>query len=648
LGPWGLFALALILWGCGGGAPELHNLNPTPRQNELADSLLRGDPQGPIPRPTLPASLSSRDLRLGRDRAFATERVVYTTTVHSPDLPEAQAIFESVAALYSLQDRPLFSPLALSLRLRRSLLTGEDILKSLGYYEGQVTGWTERKDGDPGYHIVVNFAPGPLYHIGKIAIDRSPTVPEGFAESQPAPALEEMGVRAGDVARAADILKAVSDYPELWANRGYPFAALAGTRYTIDTGTKLLDIEIAIAPGEFVRAGELAIEGSNPVKREYILNQATWKEGDPWNQDEMERFRDNLFQKGLFLRAEVAVGDGPADDGTRQVALTLQPAPPRTVSGSLNYDSDFGPGMEVSWEHRNLTGWGDDFMVEIPVWRDLQQLGFKYSRPFFLSRQQTFLANAAFLREKSDSYDLKSVSASAGVERQFSRILRGALSVKLEAGKLNEFIKDERNYRIWGFPATFDWNWANNLMEPTRGHRLAVLVAPYMGFYYNNFQIFKTRVDAYQYFSLMDEGKLVLALRATVGNISGADTLRLPSSLRFFSGGGGSVRGYEYQSIGPRNAKDKPQGGNFLNEASAEIRWRFSETIGLTFFADGGNLWDEADFSRLGRDFLWGGGLGVRYYTAIGPFRLDLATPFTPRDGRDSPLQVYISLGQSF
>jgi translocation and assembly module TamA len=423
---------------------------------------------------------------------------------------------------------------------------------------------------------------------------------------------------------------------------------VTGTRFILDKEKKELEIELFLDPGDFIRVGELQILGDNPVKREFILYGVTWKEGDPWNQEEMDRFREALFQRGLFLRTDLAPAATPNPDGSRDVELTLQRAPMRTVAGSLNYDSDFGPGIEVSWEHRNFTGWGDDLLLELPLWKDLQQLGAKYSRPYFFSRRQTFLANLGFLHELSDSYELTSISASAGIERQLTRRLHGTLLVNLELGKLDEFLDGERNYRVWGFPATLEWNWADSFMDPTRGRRLNILAAPYTGFYYDNFQIVKTRVDAFQYFSLKDEGKLVLALRASIGNIFGANTLRLPSSLRFFSGGGGSIRGYEYQSIGPRNQRGRPQGGNFLNEVSGELRWRLSESLGLTVFMDGGNLWETSDFNKLGREFLWGGGLGVRYYTSIGPFRLDVATPLTPREERDSPVQIYISLGQSF
>ncbi|MDR2352161.1 MAG: BamA/TamA family outer membrane protein, partial [Deltaproteobacteria bacterium] len=569
-----LFFIFLTLASCGGGTQETNRLIPSQSREAEALRLLQSDPHGPIPPPNIPKNLRARDLGLERDRVSRGNQIDYTVLTVSPNLEEAKKLFEEVSELFTLKDKPINSPLALTQRIRASLNTGTDILKSLGYFEGKVLSWTEIQNvpnlPKPIPQIVVNFEPGPLYRIGPITYKYINSEGHPLADQTTLPhlTLEKLGLKAGDPALAKKVLQAVGNLPEAWANVGYPFAEVTDTRFVLDTEKKLLEITVTVLPGEFIRVGDLQIIGESPVKREFILYQVTWKHGEPWNQEEMDRFRDALFQKGLFLRTEVNVGKTTQADGTRPVELTLQPAPMRTISGSVNYDSDFGPGVELSWEHRNLTGWGDDFQVDLPLWRDLQQLGFKYTRPYIFSRRNNFLASSAVLHEKSDSYTLKSISATAGLERQFSRYFSGTLLVKLEAGTLNEFILDERHYRVWGFPTTLTWNWSDNFMDPTQGTRLIALIAPYGGFYFNNFHIMKARLDAFHYFSIIDDGKLVFALRGTLGNISGASSSRLPSSLRFFSGGGGSVRGYEYQSIGPRNAKNKPSGGNFLNEIS--------------------------------------------------------------------------------
>jgi translocation and assembly module TamA len=644
-----LSLLALTLSSCGKDMNELARLAPGANRQAMGDSLLRSDPEGPIPKPDIPANLSARDVGFHRDRELRGQKILYVTSIHSPGVPEIQTLFKETADLFTLADKPLTSRLALARRLKSSVETGEDILKSLGYYEGKVGSQTITNDKNSNTLINVTFNPGPLYKIGSVKLIASGTeenpdlvipLPESLTPGA-------VGLKVGDPARAAAIVDAVNRIPDYLGSVGYPFSAVVATRYFLVPEEKLLDAEARVFPGEFARMGELAIEGDNPVKPGYVENLVTWKKGDPWNRDAIGRFRDALFSKGLFKSMEVSPGKQTAPDGTREVLLRLERAPLRTIGGSLNYDSNFGPGLEVSWEHRSLTGRGDDFLVDIPLWKDLQQLGLKYSLPYFFSPKQNFLASLSLLHEETDSYNLKSASVSGGLERQLSRHLMGKLMLSLETGTLDEFALGTRKYRVLGLPASLEWNWADGFLDPTRGQRLAVSLAPYWGTYHGEFRVFKSRVDGYAYFDLLKNKSLILALRGTVGGIAGATTARLPSSLRFFAGGGGSLRGYRYQSVGPRTAADKPAGGNFLNEVSGELRYRFRESMGLVAFADGGNLYDQLDARDFGRNFLWGGGLGFRYYTSMGPFRVDVATPFTPRSG-DSRFQLYISLGQSF
>jgi translocation and assembly module TamA len=371
-----------------------------------------------------------------------------------------------------------------------------------------------------------------------------------------------------------------------------------------------------------------------------------WKIGQVWDQPLLDRFVDSLFQTGLFKSVEASIGEVDAF-GHRPILLNLSASQFRTISGSINFDSDFGPGIVLAWEHRNFTGYGDRLRLEFPAWADLIQFGASYVRPFFLSRQQSLLIDLALIREKAEAYTLEAVSAAVGLERRLTRHLSGLFQVSLEAGKLAETLKPKATYTIYGLPITLNWDYSDDLLNPSRGSRIKISLEPYTGDYFNQFQILKSRLDASHYFPIVKEGRLVFALRGAAGGIWGAARTELPATLRFYGGGGGSMRGYEYQSVGPRNERDRPDGGGAMAEVSGEVRWRWSESLGATVFVDGGMVYDKPDFSQIGQSFLWGGGVGFRYYTPIGPFRLDLATPLTPRDD-DGPLQFYLSLGQSF
>ena len=426
-------------------------------------------------------------------------------------------------------------------------------------------------------------------------------------------------------------------------NRGGKTAA---THYYLDPEKKLLNAEIEMEPGFFALMGPLEVISDGQVATSYVLNLVTWKVGQVWDQPLVDRFVESLFQTGLFKTVDPVLGELNAE-GQRPIVVTLSATQFRTISGSLNFDSDFGPGVSLAWEHRNFTGHGDLLRLEFPAWADLIQFGASYIRPYFLSKRQSLLLDLSLIREKAEAYTLEAVSAAGGVERRLTRHLSGLFQVSLEAGKLAESEKPKATYTIYGLPIALDWDFSDDFLNPTRGSRVKVSLQPYTGNYFNEFQVLKSRLDASHYLPLTQKGQVVLAVRGAAGGIWGAKRTDLPATLRFYGGGGGSMRGYEYQSVGPKNERNRPDGGGAMAEVSGEVRLRFSESLGATAFVDGGMVYDRPDFSQVGKAFLWGGGVGFRYFTPIGPFRLDLATPLTPRP-EDGPLQFYLSLGQSF
>jgi translocation and assembly module TamA len=335
------------------------------------------------------------------------------------------------------------------------------------------------------------------------------------------------------------------------------------------------------------------------------------------------------------------------DEGeTRPVRLALAAAAPRTVGGQVNYDTDFGPGVKFYWEHRNLFGHGDRLRLDLPMWTDLQEFTATYRYPFLFRPDQDFIARGGVVHQDTDAYRLVSGSVSAGLERRLSRHWRGAVLGYFEGGELEDPDKPRERFYVMGLPVTAGYDRTNDLFDPTRGVRLNLLAAPYTGAYHESFQVLRTRLEARAFLPL-GTPRAVVALRGLWGSLWGIDHSQdVPSSLRFDSGGGGSVRGYDYQSVGPRNERNDPLGGLAQVETGAEARLRFNESLGAVAFIDGGTVYARAT-DRIFQDLMWGAGAGLRYFTPVGPVRLDAAVPLDRRPG-DSPWQLYISLGQSF
>ena len=305
-----------------------------------------------------------------------------------------------------------------------------------------------------------------------------------------------------------------------------------------------------------------------------------------------------------------------------------------------------GPGVQGFWENRNLTGHGDRLRLEMPIWADLQELIARYRLPFFQRPDQDFVAQAALRNEDTDAYELRSAAASAGIERRFSNRWTGGIRGAVEGGQLKDPDEPRRRYAMVGMPLSIAYDNTGSLLDATKGVRTRLGVAPYTGVFDREFSVLRARLTTQAFLPVVGEDTLVLALSGTVGTVTGAETSSIPASIRFYSGGGGSVRGYAYQSIGPRNSRNDPLGGAALTEVSAEARWRFNEEWGLVAFVDGGMVYEDST-PAFGKDMLWGAGLGLRYFTLIGPVRLDVGVPLNARDD-DAPWQLYISIGQNF
>ncbi|MDR3037804.1 MAG: BamA/TamA family outer membrane protein [Candidatus Adiutrix sp.] len=565
----------------------------------------------------------------------------YTLDCRSPGAPLLAERFAKVSRLALMQDQPV-GLTTLEQRLAVSLTEGRSLLRNQGYYEGSVSGRLERPEGRTVRAVVV-FNPGPLYKFGRIQVTVSGPAPPAAGPAGPPPrTLAEVGLAPGSPATADDMLLAVDRLAEAWRNRGYPEAKVDRARYFANRAARELEAEITLLPGPFVRLGPVLAPGA-PVDQAYLEALKTWQDGRPWSRDLLENYLTTLRRTGLFQTVEAAA---EGEDEVRPIRLQLTKAPERTVGGQLSYDTDFGPGVNAYWEHRNLTGHGDRLRLDLPIWADLQELTATYRYPYLFRPDQDLIARGGLLHQNTDAYRLWSGSASAGLERRLSRYWRVTLSGYTEGGSLSDPNAPKSDFLFFGLPVTTAYDHTDSPLDPTRGARLTLATAPYTGAYHDRFNVFRARLEG-QGFLPLGSPRAVLALRGLWGGLWGIDNSRnVPSSLRFYSGGGGSVRGYDYQSVGPRNNQNKPLGGLSQVEVGAETRLRFSETLGAVAFLDGGMVYaDAAD--RLFQDLLWGAGLGFRYFTPIGPVRLDVAQPLDRRPG-DSHRQLYLSLGQSF
>ncbi len=598
-----------------------------------------------IPSPSIPPDLASQAKAATRAQADDDRKYTYTLDCQSSADPTLAETFEKVSRLALMREDGAVTMATLEQRLSVSLEDGRSILRNRGYYEGEVTGRLTPESGDK-VKAVIRFTPGPAYALGSARVILSGPLDAKSEAAAPPKSLADVGLASGEPAATDDILAAVKRVEAAFRNRGYPRATVEATRYVVDKKSKTLDAEIHIDPKGFARMGDLEVPEDATVDRSYLEAQRTWQVGQPWNQELLDNYLTTLRQTGLFQSVEGRAVREDDPSGLRPVRLRLAGAPERTVGGMLSYDTDFGPGVQAYWEHRNLTGHGDRLRIDLPVWQDMQELTASYRYPFFMRPDQDFIAQAGLYHEDTDAYKLWSGALAAGVERRLTPHWRVGAMGSVEGGSLEDPGQPKKEFLMFGLPLSATYDSTNSLLDPTRGARLITQVAPYTGTFHSEFNVVRTRVEGQSFLPLGSE-RLVMALRGVWGSVWNADNSQdLPSSLRFYSGGGGSVRGYDYQSVGPRNDKNDPLGGVSQVEVGAETRWRFREDMGVVAFLDGGMVYENVA-DKLFQDMLWGAGLGYRYYTAIGPVRVDVAVPLDRRPDDDS-WQLYMSLGQAF
>jgi translocation and assembly module TamA len=531
-----------------------------------------------------------------------------------------------------------------------------DALRSEGYYAGtsSVTLAGEAPDA-PGLAqrlaamsdpvpVRVRVEKGPQYRLAPVVVQAEPAG-ASLADAGDVP------LKAGDVARAQPIIDAQNALAGRLRDTGHPFAAIA-RRVVVDHDTRQMEVTYRVTPGPVARFGTPVVTGQTQVKDSLLANVVSPLRGKTYSQEELDKTRKNLVDLGVFGTVRARAAERLDESGALPVTFTVVERPRHSIGFGAAYETRYGPTFSTFWEHRNLFGGAEKLRVEGEVNRlgtgsGTSNAGGKLEvslkQPWFLGVNQNITYDIAVLREQLDAYDRDAFIASILLERPVGEHLT------LSAGPLGEISRvrqddETTNYQLLGLLGQARWEDVDSLLNPSRGLRVTGLVSPIYNF--TDSEVFtRTRLQASTYLDLFGDKGSILALRGVVGSILGAGTNSVPPDKRFYSGGGGSVRGYDYQSIGPRTRNDQPRGGLSLVEASVELRQRISGPWGMAAFVDAGSVGTDPspEFSNL----KVGAGLGVRYLTAIGPIRADVGIPLNKEPG-DSSFGLYIGIGQAF
>lgn len=518
------------------------------------------------------------------------------------------------------------------------------LLRAAGYYDARIDTRIEREaDG----RILVVFAaePGEVYRFTGVDVS-------GLDQAgDKAKALRDaFGVTENDVVDADTVLAGEAKLREQIGREGFPFAKVQEPEVVVDHEDRTATLVMKVDPGAASTFGKVVIDNDDIFSARHIETIARFDPGDPYDSADIADLRRALIATGLVSSAKIETVPG-ALPGVVDVAVALEPAPPRTIAGELGYGTGEGARLEVSWQHRNFFKPEGAVTFRGVAGTQEQLVSATFRRNNFQARDRVLNAQVVAANIDRKAYQARTFSISGSLERQtniiFQKKWTWSLGAELLASDERDVVGEtntarRRTFFIGALPANLAYDGSDDLLDPTRGFRIGGRLSPEGSFQDGTFGYVKAQIDASGYFPVK-EG-ITIAARTRLGTIYGADRDRIAPSRRFYAGGGGSVRGYSFQSIGPRDINNDPMGGKSLAEFSLEARVRFGN-FGVVPFIDAGNISTGGmpDF----KDLRLGAGIGGRYYTSFGPIRVDVGTPLNPQKG-DPRIAVYVSLGQAF
>ncbi len=604
-------------------------------------------------------------------------QIDYEVVIEGAPSEEIETLIRQSIALERQRERGAASPAFLRRRAQGDVATVQKILRSRGYYDAQVA--TEVALPDP--------APSPTAppledggDAGQDALQAPPVDTERAAADRPVatatlriaagtpltltthrlqvietggrppPTLDaaDLGSPVGRPAEAAGIVAAEAAAVERLRREGRAYAAFRGRDALADLEADTLDVESVIAAGPEYRMGEVTISGAPDVETDYLLSYLPWEPGALFDAAALRDYEQALFDTQLFSGVAVSPPEAPPETPELPIAVELEQAPFRTIALGARFSTDDGPAVRAEFTHRNVLGAGERLTLLFDGAIDEQVAGASLLTPQFRRPGQDLQLGLELRRVEDDKFDELGATLTAGLARELSDRWSVGAGGLVEASLIDEggTVGETESYLV-GLPLFAAYDSTDDPLNATRGQRLRLEATPFVGLFDDEFARFLTleaRGSAYQ--EILPNERLVLAERGRIGITVAEDRASVPANRRFFSGGGGSVRGYEQDLVGPLDEQNDPEGGLSVVEAGLELRSRIWGDVGGVLFTDAGLVSDDTlpDFAAR---LQVAAGIGLRYFSPIGPIRLDVAFPINGRDVDDS-FQAYFSIGQAF
>ncbi len=512
--------------------------------------------------------------------------------------------------------------------------------------------------------VVIKVDPGPLFKL------RSVRVVDALGVEFPETELPQriVGLKPGDPAAASEIRAAETRIIDYFRKQGRPLAKIQSVAPVVDHAQDIMDVTIMAAPGPIAPFGEATIKGPQTFDPAIVRSFLYIHPGDPYSPAAIADARNSIRQ--IPAVGGVRITEGTALDayGRLPYQIDVEDRLPYAFGASMKYSTTNGPEGQVYWEDRNVFGGAERLRLQADVF---------YAPPWFIASQSlrnfspddiggrisaSFLKPALWgttndllidaLAEKLSTsgagfvgYQAEDADVTTSLRHRFNQNFWIQAGLEGQKGDATDALGTV-NYTLVGVPVSANLDTTDSKLDPTRGVRVNVSASGFGTFLGSSLDLVQAKARASAYYSLDADSRFVLAGRIAAGAMGGPQLDEIPANWRFYAGGGGSVRGYAYNELGPTVFWGAVVGGRSVFDASAELRVKVTDTIGVVPFFDIGNAFT-SNFPTFNEPLFSAVGLGLRYYTSVGPIRLDVAFPLERHAGT-GPVAVYVSIGQSF
>lgn len=583
----------------------------------------------------------------------------YKVTVAVNATGNLEGVVRKASALVADESEPASGAAGLLAKARGDYRRIVAALYNEGYYGGTVSvrvGGQEAASLAPDINlpdpvdVAIVVDPGPLFSFNSVNIVNQAVPSNDPYDFVDPPSGQGFGV--GQVAKSSVILKAEALTLEAWRQQGHAKAVIASRDVVADHATNTVDVSITVNPGPKAAFGDVTVTGTERMDPEFVRRQTGLTVGEEYDPDELALAQKRLDRLEVFRAARLEAADSVGADGLLPYQLIVQELPGARFGVGATYSTIDGLGLEAFHLWRNLFGQAERLRLDARVASigfpiDTEQFdymfGGTFTKPGIFTPDTDLIAAVSAERTIYPTFTETSVAGKVGLSHIFSDQITGEGGLTFERNRFDDSF-GTRDFMTAGLYSGVIYDGRDDKVNATEGWYGAATIDPFYEFSYSNAGVQAT-VEGRTYFGFGEDDNVVLAGRLKAGVLLGPDLAEVPPDRLFFAGGGGSVRGYGFKSIGVDDGMGGVTGGRYLLEGSLEARVKVTQDIGVVGFVDGGYV--AADTFPGIEDLRIGAGLGVRYYTGLGPLRADIAIPLNKKPG-DPDYAIYVGIGQAF